>query len=86
MKKSELRKIIREEIRVLQESWESATFKIKKVDGEYQVVVTVNGKRDEARTYYTDDKQDASDTKREMEKEEKKNKDRYYKHAHLTKW
>jgi hypothetical protein len=42
------------------------TFKIKKVFGEYQVKVLDNGKVLDALTYYTDDRDDAVNTKAAM--------------------
>ena len=38
--------------------------KIKKIDNEYCILWIQNGVIDENKTYYTDDKQDAIDTKK----------------------
>ena len=38
--------------------------KIKKLDNEYCILWIENGVIDEGKTYYTDDKQDAIDTKK----------------------
>lgn len=48
------------------------TFKIvrKSSTGEYVVVVKVNGKRDEARCYYTNNLQDARNTMFHMQEEQ----------------
>ena len=43
-----------------------------KVDGEWVVKWMTNGKRNEDRTYYTDDKKDALDTMSEMIKQAEK--------------
>jgi hypothetical protein len=45
-------------------------FKLKRLNGEYTVQVTRDGKRVEVQDYFTDDKQDAYGTLREMAKEE----------------
>jgi hypothetical protein len=45
---------------------EGITFKIKMVDGEYQVKVFDHGVLLDALTYFTDDKQDALQTKAAM--------------------
>jgi len=45
-------------------------FRIVKDDGEYQVVVIEDGRRNEARTYYTDDREDAELTMQAMIEEE----------------
>ncbi len=45
------------------------TLKIKKVDGEYQVRFYENGVYNDAKTYFTDDKVDAEETKIAMLKE-----------------
>jgi len=45
------------------------TIKFNRNLNEYSVNPYINGKRNEDQTYYTDDKQDAQDTKLAMEKE-----------------
>lgn len=40
--------------------------KVRKIDGEYVVKVYINGKYSEDDTYYTDDKEDAINTRFDM--------------------
>jgi hypothetical protein len=52
--------------RLCQPARGAEAFTLTKVDDEYAVVCRVNGRRVEARTYYTDDKTDARETRDAM--------------------